>query len=161
MDLQSVIVGSILVAIFIVPLFFLQKRQSKKQLEDLLNIAAKHQMVVDMHDLWDPCFALGLDSKSRKLVYARKLDTRYKEVVIDLAEVGSCSLYKTSRDVNGDKVIDLIGLQFTYRKDFKTPDTYLEFYNKEERLNLNDELQLAEKWHKLILAYLAVPAKAV
>ena len=161
MDLQSIIVGSILVGMFVVPIIFLQKKQSKKQLQDFLEIAGKNQVVVDMYDLWEPCFGIGLDSKNGKLLYTRKYDTKYKNVVIDLADVGTCSLYKTSRDVNGDKVIDTIGLQLTYRKDFKTPDTYLEFYNKEERLNLNDELQLAEKWQQLIVALLAVPAKAV
>ena len=122
-------------------------------------MAAQHQLSVSHHDFWDPCYAIGVDQNRKQLLYTRKHEERYDQVVVDLTKVEKCIVSSISREVKGDKVIDKVGLLFTYRLGLTLSPTHLEFYDKEESLNLNEEFVLAKKWEALVNSYLAVPSR--
>lgn len=159
MELQSIIIGVLCLAVFIVPIFLLQKRQSGKSLQDYSDMAAKQGLSILKNEFWDPCYALGVDPDKKMLFYTKKHEEGYDQVLIDLSQVEKCTVSNISREVKGDKVIDNVGLLLTYRLGLKLSPTYLEFYNKEETLNLNEELLLAKKWEAIIGSFLAVPSR--
>lgn len=64
-----------------------------------------------------------------------------------------------NRTVNDSLIIDRLALKFSFRNS-KLSDQVLEFYNKEETMAVNDEVQLSEKWKAMINAHIeAMPPR--
>ncbi|BBE20045.1 hypothetical protein AQPE_4236 [Aquipluma nitroreducens] len=73
---------------------------------------------------------------------------------IDLADILKCRVIESSRSVSTKegslKVVDKIELSFV-NPDKNKPDTKVEFYNADyDRLTLTGEVQLSEKWCKIL-----------
>ncbi|GAB3196254.1 hypothetical protein ABID22_002830 [Pontibacter aydingkolensis] len=151
MDLETLIIGAISLAVFIVPIILIQSKQKAKKnklLSEFLASGEQQQLRITQYDFWNQCYGIGLDEVQQKLFYANKCAGKEQQLVINLAEVSKCRLVSEKREVNGNVVFDLIGLHISFRNP-KLPDQHLEFYNKEISLSLMDELQLAEKWNAL------------
>jgi hypothetical protein len=152
MDLATLIIGLLSVAVFIVPVLYIQRKQkgnSGKLLAAFMAAGAQQGLRITKHERWNEQFAIGLDETQHKLFYMNKQALTPQQVVVDLAEVKNCAVVNMSRDVNGSRIIDLIGLRFSFHNT-KWPEQLLEFYNKEESMLLSGELQLAEKWRVIV-----------
>lgn len=156
MDLQSIIIGLASIAPLVALALYLHskyKQNLSMKLQAFQAVAARQGLVITEQDIWDPGYAIGLDKQSMKLLYTQKIDNQEREIVLDLNEVQQCSVSNTARDVNGGKVIDNIDLIFTLRNARHSKHT-LAFYNREESLNLREELRLAEKWRDIVNVHL-------
>lgn len=152
MDIASVIIGLVSLALFIVPVIYIQGKQKKAETrlqEDFLRVARQQQLVISQHDLWNSRFAIGIDTDKGVLFYLKKWEEGKEELQIHLSEVASCRVNNENREVNGNRVIDLIELRFTFRGS-KLREQALEFYSKEESMSLSEELLLAEKWKSIV-----------
>jgi hypothetical protein len=157
MDLETIIIGILSLTFFIVPIVLIQRNNKKKKgmlLQDFRQLAGQQQLSISQHDSWDTIYTIGIDSDQKKLLYTRKREGKDQEIVIDLAEVSQCRVNNLSRETNGNKVIDRIELAFLPRHA-KQPEQTLEFYSREESLNLSEELKLSEKWHAIVNSHLA------
>lgn len=156
MELGSVIFGLLAVACFVVPVIYLQrvkKIEREKVLKEFLLLAEQEQLRISTFDFWNHAFAIGIDTHKNKLFFFKKEEGKAKKMLIDLSEVEKCSLINISRLVNDSRVVDYLGIAFAF-KNAKFPEKNLYFYNKEESLSVNDELQLSGKWKDIITAHL-------
>jgi len=148
MDLSTIIIGIVALALFVVPIMYIQrvqKRKAEKQLHEFITQGEAQQLKLTKHEFWDDCYGIGLDERQQKLFYVRKFKDREQQKVVSLADMKKCSVSNLSRESNGTKVIDQIELRFTPR-DAKAQDVCLEFYSREVNLMLAEELQTANKW---------------
>jgi hypothetical protein len=154
MDRGTLIIGVIVLLACFLPLLLVymsRKKQERLILKYLEDHAHSKNSIIDTHDLWSNT-AIGIDSNKHILYFLRK--TSADEIVeINLKDVQKCKLSTTKASYNekGSKEsISKIDLVFTY-SDTHKPVILLEFYNtRYDNLTLNSELQLAEKWEKIV-----------
>lgn len=153
MNTNSLLVWLVVIVVisgFIVFLRYKNKKSKEEKLSPLFNIARENNCEISMYDRWDKTL-IGLDnSVNNKLFFIRKVAENETRRVINLSEIKTCRIAKTTRTayLNKENVIvtDKIDLVLSYGEKSK-PDVVLEFYNTDyDSLNLSGELQLAEKW---------------
>ncbi|WP_299825355.1 hypothetical protein [uncultured Pontibacter sp.] len=150
MDFVTIIIGLISLALFIVPIMYISRKQKQvagKAMQEFLALAGQQELSLTKYDFWNQRFALGLDEKQHKLFYFCKQADKEQVLLLDLADVKSCELVKDSREVNDNKIIDLIALRLSFRA---AKPQLLVFYQKEDNMLLGGELQLATKWSAII-----------
>lgn len=153
MGLGNIVIGAVLMAAFVVP-FILSGRSSKKRKKQMLlslrAIANEHNSKVSFHEFCAD-FVIGIDEEKNLVFFYKKNEGKELTNFINLSEIKNCRAHILRREaVKGvDKVIDKIDLSFTpYDTAKKVID--LEFYNTEVSSVLTGELQVIEKWSKLI-----------
>ncbi len=152
MNLNLTIIGLFSLALIIVPFIFFQLKQTnrnQKLSSDFMIMAEKQKLAITLCDFWSPNYAIGIDTQNLKLLYIKKHEGADQQTIIDLTKVNRCSENKLSTEIGGSKVIDRIELVFTHH-DKKYPAKALEFYNREENLMLDNELQICERWNTVI-----------
>lgn len=152
MDLVSSLIGLGLVMLTILPFVYFHfslKKKKQEFIKEYLGLAAQHQAVITQYDVWSNYFAIGMDRRSNKLFYYRKLEGKEEKALINLSDIAKCRVHNLKKTQNGDQVIDRLELVFTYR-NAKSPEQALMFFSKEEFMTHNGELQLVEKWSKEI-----------
>ncbi len=166
MDLQTIIIGLVATALCVLPILYLQsirKKEKGKLLQSFLAVAAQRQLQLSTSEMWDPFFAIGIDLQKMQLIYLSDCTYSESTIQLDLTTIEKCTVEKLSSQANGNLVIEAIALKIRYRDAAKFKESTLVFYQKEMSLNLRDELQLAEKWQKIIESTLKTipPAEAV
>ncbi|WP_114783536.1 hypothetical protein [Botryobacter ruber] len=162
MDLETIITGLVFLALCILPVIYVQRKQKakkKKLIKEFTSLAQHRQITISQHDFWQPDYAIGIDTVNKKLLYTRKKEGNEQLIVVDLQDLKQCRVNNLYRDANGSRTIDLIELSLVFA-NAKTPEKKLEFYNREVNLNFNDELLLAQTWENIINSSSAVTAKA-
>ncbi|GAF03926.1 hypothetical protein [Saccharicrinis fermentans] len=150
------LIGAI-IAIIIIFYRVKESKKKKKVKEDLNGLAKDHGCTITYYDFWNHA-KLGFDNKAGVLFFVRTIHEQEHSSVIKLSEISKCEMMRSVRSLSAGKnspdVIDKIGLIFI-ANDKKKSDVTLEFYNTQyDSLNLNGELQLAEKWLALSQEFL-------
>jgi hypothetical protein len=157
MNLTITLIAVLMIVLAIVPFLLINRKKKKAEeqfLQSFLNMAKKNNNDITSYDLWNKS-AIGLDKKNHKLFYCKKSAENLLALEIDLSEIQKCQVVNSNRSVVSQTVIDKISLVLVNR-DKSKPETMIEFYNNDiDSLNLNGEVQLTEKWHKIINADLA------
>lgn len=101
-----------------------------------------------------------MDEAAHIIFFTRKVKETETLQTIHLAEVQKCRVINSGRvvsqTVGNHQVIEKLELEFAYWNKVKTA-TVLEFYNTDsDSLTLTGELQLAEKWNKIVNNCLSV-----
>lgn len=155
MDLETAITGAIFIAIFSLPFIFMLNGRKKKEkliLQSISAIANNHNCKLSQHDLCEE-FAIGLDETANHLFFLKKANDKEVSQYVNLAEIKSCKVIKTEHNIGNKldnyKSIDNLDLHFSFL-DKNNPDIILTFYNAEENLELNGEVQTIEKWAKIV-----------
>ena len=155
MDSGTLIVGAIMIVICILPFILINnsiKKQKKQLLQSLSGLATQQNCKITQHELGSN-LAIGMDENADFLFFFRRV--KDKEIVqhIDLKDIQNCKVLNTSRTVRNSKenyqVTDKLELCVTPKAKSR-PDILLEFYNSDENSQLDGELQLIEKWTKII-----------
>lgn len=154
MDSNSLIIGLILLAMSVLPIYFFnlsRKRKQQKVLQSLNNIAGVHNCRISAYDICGD-LVIGWDETNKFVFYLRKANEITSELYVDLATVKGCKVINTARTIKhkdgNQKVTEKVELSFTPLNAGN--EVKWEFYNEEVNTQLNTELQLAEKWSKLI-----------
>lgn len=156
MDLGTIIVTLVFIAIVTVPFIltgYSKKRKKKNLFCRLTEMAENEDCIISYHEFCGD-FVIGLDEVAGRLFFFKKSENHKIVQSVNLREFKSCRLVNSNRTV-GDKktnysVIDKLELCF-YPNDKSKPDILVELYNDEyDSLTLSGELQLAEKWEKLL-----------
>lgn len=152
MDLISALIGIVSLAFFIVPIVYLQimkKNGRKKFLNNFMLLGRQHQVNISQHDFWNHSYAIGLDETANKLFFLKTAANTEQKISINLSEVEKCKLVNKNRTIDNNKIIDSLELVLTFRNP-GMPEKTLEFYDREESMSVNEEVQLIEKWNTLI-----------
>jgi hypothetical protein len=165
MDLGTLEIALVLVAICVVPFILMgrnKKKRDKQLLQLLLNSATKENCKITQSEYLND-IAIGLDEANNKLFFFKKIEENEIAQHVNLLEMKSCGILNSNRPLDSKKhkdvIIEKIGLSFTPIEKNKT-HTIFEFFNSEETMLLSGELQLAQKWAKIVNDKLkAIPAK--
>ncbi len=154
-DMGTAITGIVFLALFALP-FVLDRRsrdnKKKRALLSLQQLAEQHQCRIDHHEL-SGAVALGLDERKNAIFYLRQEKEGHSSQYAHLAEMRSCNLVNSMRSTKqGGAVIaptDRVQLNLQPRDSSKA-EVQLEIFDAGSGLQLNGELQVAERWSKLI-----------
>ncbi|WP_299700534.1 hypothetical protein [uncultured Pontibacter sp.] len=159
MDFETIILGLLCLGAFLVPIFYIQRMQTgqtNKALKVFLAAAEQQGLHLSKHDLWNEQYGIGLDETKGKLYYWHNDAVDPQEVLIDLGTVRRSTVENMYREVNGNRIIDSIGLRVSLH-GAKAPELYLPFYTKEGSMMLSNELPLAEKWNAILQSAVVTP----
>jgi hypothetical protein len=163
MDLGTIIITLVFITIVTVPFVltgYSKKRKRKNLFNQISKMAEKEACVITQHEFCGN-FVIGLDGAANRLFFFKKVENLEISKSVNLREFKSCRLINSNRTV-GDKksgynVVDKLELCF-YPNDKSKPDILVELYNDEyDSLTLSGELQLAEKWEKLLNERMKTP----
>lgn len=162
MDTTSIIIGLFFVAIFIVPIWLIQRSQNKSKgtlSKSFKQAASSNGLTITMSDFWANLYSIGVDEKNNKLLYLAHKESGDKVVVVDLSTLEKCSIErKTHQSGTGkhqETVTEHLDLKLIHNDAMHTSDR-LEFYDESTSLHMNGEQILLEKWQKIIGNKLAV-----
>lgn len=154
MDLNTSIIGLIILTIISVPLVYIQMSQNiqkKKAKHKFIANAKTNQVHISEMDFWGTYYAIAMDSSENKLVYSKKTDDETVWITADLNKVTDCYIHKTERTFKNkttNKIetdrIDLV-LRTKDQKDY-----VFEFFNVDINVEMTKEKVLLEKWQAQI-----------
>ena len=155
MESGTTIVGIIIVIICIIPfalISFKRRKHTKRQLSRFIHFAEKNNRKVSRFDVWNNA-AIGIDDAARTVFYTRNSGDQKAAQHIQLADISKCRIVNTGRAVNNKggnySVVDKLELGFSFHDNRN--EIFLELYNvAHDNLTLNGELQLGEKWCKIV-----------
>ncbi|MGW8123133.1 hypothetical protein ACV07N_10790 [Roseivirga echinicomitans] len=156
MELSSTLVGLAALALFILPIVYLQgiqKRKEKKLLGEFLQLSQEKGLNLTYSEVWNYVYCMGLDTQTKQLIHFKKRGELPEIQVIDLKPFKQCTVNKLGRTVKTTdgavKVIEKLQLVLTPSNSHNKPET-IEFYNAEESNSITTELPLIAKWEKQI-----------
>ncbi|SFS33154.1 hypothetical protein [Lutibacter maritimus] len=148
MDSSTLIIGLVMVALCTLP-FILSGNSRTKNEQKIKNaffeLATKNNTTILQNDIWYKS-AIGINTTSNELFFYRKIKDTETSEIIQLSDYQKCKIMKLNDSSNH---IELLQLVLTSSSSNK-PEIVLEFYNAELNPQLNKEVQLIEKWSKLI-----------
>jgi hypothetical protein len=160
MDKASTIIMLGIIVATILPFFIfyiIKKGKDGKFLKHFIDLAQKEKISISQREFWDHKFVIGIDTDSKKIIYANKLQNEVEEAVIDLTEVEKCrvvTINKANKSQNGkNPTSDRLELVFTYRNAEK-PEKSLKFYENDEFMPNAAECSHVENWYNIISAKL-------
>ncbi|WP_372948605.1 hypothetical protein [Mariniphaga sp.] len=165
MDLGTIIITLVFIAIVTVPFIltgYSRKRKKKNLFHRLTQMAGNEGCTITHHEFCAD-FVIGLDGMANRLFFYKKVETLEIAKSLHLREFKSCKVINSNRTVENKKekyyVVDKLDLIF-YPTEKGAPEISIELYNDEyDSLTLTGELQLAEKWEKLLNEQLKSPPK--
>lgn len=154
MDLGATITVTLFILLFVVPFIIIKRRSSKndKQFQEaLFKLAHDANRKIAHFDRWRNS-AIGIDEQNEFIFFIREIKSDRTTKVVQLEKIARCRLVNTNRTA-GEKnvrIIDRLELALSSHQK-NEPELILEFYNSDyDSLVLSGELQLAEKWVKII-----------
>jgi len=153
MNLGTIIIGAIAVAICFLPFFLMnsgKKKRDRQLIQSLNDFAAKSNCSISKTDIWYNA-AIGLDEKNKVLFFLKKENDKESIKEIKLSEIQNAKILKNSKPYgkknNESILIEHIGLALS-SGDKNKPDIVLTFYSSISNRQIHTEFQLAEKWEK-------------
>lgn len=157
MDIEwgTVIIGILFLALFALPFVIDQRSRAarkKRVLRSLQELAEQQGCRIDQHELCGD-LALGLDEGKNAIFYYRQEKEGHSSHSAHLAEMRSCKLVNATRNNKhgGGTAALTERVQLSLLpKDQSKAELRLELFDAGSGLQLNGELQVAERWSKVI-----------
>lgn len=151
MDSSSIIIGLVILALVILPFIYFSTRNKNKEnknVKEFIQTGLKYGLEFSETEQWGNCL-LGLDPVKRKILFRQFSGDQFTETVFDLNEVKSCSLLVNNLQSAGtSQAPDKIELVFQPKN--KKAVENLQLYNSETDHVVYTQLEIGEKWTKLI-----------
>jgi hypothetical protein len=137
--------------------FILLGRNARKREKQFLNmltaVAEKNNCSISQHNFWGHA-AIGIDEAAQMVFFTKKTPEMETGQRLSLHEIQKCRVINTSRTERNDggnfTITDKLELAFA-PKDRNKTETAFTFYDAtHDGANLTGELQLAEKWCRII-----------
>lgn len=151
MDLGTTITGIVLLILCILPIVFFSRNRKKREKElfqTIADLAANDNTKISQ---FEHCgdLVIGMDEGGKSIYFAKRFDENQIAKVVNLKEVKNCKVVNVSRKVSNENgshnVLEKLELKFE-PVDKSKSEYVFEFYRVEDRIPLNGELQLIEKW---------------
>lgn len=155
MNLGTFIVGVIALGICVLPFVLMvggRKKKEKKLLLLFSTMAKEQNCEISQYEFCDE-FIIGLDEIANFLFFFRKSNSKEMSEQINLAEIKTCKINRIGHYDNNKEgshsTIEKLELQFSFIDKNKT-DLFLPFFNEEEDIQMNGEIQVIEKWNEIV-----------
>ncbi len=155
MDISTTLIGLVMLALFVVPIWYAVQKESTENkyfLKTFMEEARKESLNITAYDRLHHAL-IGVDRTAQKVLFAEINDEQITTRVVNLDGLKSCAVFEvssTKKTKHGkEKVIGGIDLQFVYF-DPKRADVFVRFYDGQNDLAPDGEMQLAEKWNTLL-----------
>ena len=148
---SNIILGIVITIIVIIPVVILAtsgKRRNKIAIRKFTNFATANGLVISEFDSCD-LGIIGIDSNAKKLAYLQKGKDGF---IIDLHDAKSCNSRTSSENTQGD-IIDKLVIDIEFKEGKGTK--ILPLFSSENKLALDAEKVITEKWNRTIAANLA------
>ena len=159
MELGTVIMTAIILAVIIVPFLMLNRNSNKTKnqvLQVLDSLAKKHNCQLSQQE-FGRSFAIGMDETNHFVFFYKKVKEHEYEQFVDLSKIQFCKVENISRTakINGleNKYVDRLYLSFVPLHNDK-PEVRFEFFNSDITMQLGGELWAINKWVQLINVHL-------
>ncbi len=154
MDLGSITVGTIIVAICIVPFVIMainKKKKENKMLQALNHIATTQNHTVSDYEFCGD-FVIGRDKELNAIFFYKESNGQTQSSSVDLSTIKNCQAVKTHRNVKsgGEQltITERVALAFT-PSNGANQEVSFTLYDV-DNMQLNGEIQLADSWSALI-----------
>tara|TARA_B100002049_G_scaffold22060_1_gene14819 strand:- start:1941 stop:2414 length:474 start_codon:yes stop_codon:yes gene_type:complete len=156
MDTVSTLIGLGLLAVFMLPIFYLiwqQNNKERNRLKNLKKIRAENNLTTDTVEI-SANLLLGLDSKANKLLIIEPANNMQHRV-LDLTRIKNSKVNSHPFQEN-HKLIKSVSLDLTEDSKIQKP-TEIIFYDEDDNENNNasERLVAAQKWQRIISAKLS------
>lgn len=156
MDTVSTLIGLGLLAVFMLPIFYLiwqQNNKEKNRLKNLKKISAENNLTTDTVEI-SANLLLGLDSKANKLLIIEPTNNMQHRV-LDLNKIKNSKVNSHPFPEN-QKLIKSVSLDLIEDNKNQKP-TEIIFYDEDDNENNNasERLIAAQKWQRIISAKLS------
>ena len=148
---SNIILGIVITIVVIIPVVILAtsgQRKHKKAIRKFTNFATSNGLVISEFDSCD-LGIIGIDSNTKKLAYMQK---GKDGIIIDLHDAKSCNSRTSSETINGE-LIDKLIIDIELKEGNGTK--FLPLFTSENKLTLDNEQRITEKWRKIIASNLA------
>ena len=165
MDPASIIIGIVIVCLCTIPFVYTavkQKQDENRMILTLAEMAKKENCKITSCKLFGNS-VIAIDEPG-KFIFFYKKDNDYDSetrTVVNLNDIQKCRLVNINRSVGEKKknvVVDKVELNFL-PKDKSKSDISIVFFNSNESMQLNRELQLAMEWEEIVNKNLKSMAK--
>ncbi len=157
MELGTLITGAIIVAICIIPIYFMgmDGRKRKKQVNlALQELARQHQLILVDSD-YCGYFAIGIDQAGTTLCFVNLHPSVQMALMVPLREYRQVELLQATAHIHqqgiDSRLVELVGIRLLAAQH---PALSLPFYDMNLDVQLSREVALADKWVKRIAAAL-------
>ncbi|MDO6518859.1 hypothetical protein [Zobellia uliginosa] len=155
LDLGTSLVGAISVLVCVIPFVLVTrsvKKKEKAMLRSLSDFAEQENCKIHQHEYLGD-FIIGMDTNKKVVFFYKEERDASEKLSVDLKDVKSCKasrIGKTFRNKGKvEQVIKRIELVFT-TSPADSRNVVFELFNSHNNLQLNGELQTAEKWAKIV-----------
>jgi hypothetical protein len=157
MDLGTIIIGTIMIAICLMPFVLMSRSRKNKEKaisRNLEKAALENGGRISAYDI-NLTIGIGMDDVNRVVYFSRLIGGRETIQQVSLSDVQSCKVIIKSKvnAVYGGTIIEKLTLAFSLKETKKGGFVY-EFFDAIENIQLNGELQLIEKWQQKITTHL-------
>ncbi|MCK0160359.1 hypothetical protein [Allomuricauda sp. F6463D] len=154
MELGTIIIGLLIIALCALPFIFMargRKRKQKELLDNLKNIAESNNTDIGTFD-FGPGFVIGLSSAKNYVLFYKKKKEQHIEMCIPINTLRKCEVKEAKQSVAAQKGKEEIinKLELVCYSNASSNSNSFEFYNADDFLQLNGELQLAKKWENMV-----------
>jgi hypothetical protein len=151
MDTTTTLLTLFVLTLCALPIVIAKRSKAKKERElkeTILKLAGNSNTQIDQFDRWNNK-AVAIDNLNNKVFFISGKANAHR--LIDLSTIQQASLIKTHHNGGAEssaiKKVDL----YLLPKERGKPNIELEFYDADhDSLTIRDELQLAEKWSKIL-----------
>lgn len=154
MDLGSITVGTIILAICIAPFVIMainKKKKENKMLQALNQIAATQNHTISAYEFCGD-FVIGRDEKMDTIFFYKESNGQGLSSSVNLSTIKNCQAVKAHRTVKSDgerlTITERVALAFT-PTNAADQEVNFTLYDV-DNMQLNGELQLADTWSTLI-----------
>ena len=155
MDLNTTIIGLLILALFILPVILISrsgKSKGKKFEKDFFSESSKNELIISEKALWDEQ-AIGIDIVKNKIIYLDWSGPERIDYIFELKDVkvfeSEPSLGERNKKNFSYKKVERLGLRFCF-KDSAKRDLNITFYIAGIGQQFDDQVTLFEKWSKII-----------
>ncbi len=156
MELGTAITAGIMMLICAIPFILIhrsRKKKEKKLLSLISQIAEKSNSTISTFETWQNSI-IGLDDQKNLLFYGRMNNNEVNiQRQVDLNQIKSCVINTNYRIVKphevNQRIIDKIELSLA-SKEAKKSIHKITFFDSDDDLQLSGEVQLSQKWERLI-----------
>jgi hypothetical protein len=157
MNLTTILLAGGTIGLCMIPFFLMTRSRNereKKLLQSLLNISNQGNCKITLHEISGD-LAIGIAEHDNVLLFFKQGKEKETQKFINLAPFQSCRVNNLGRTIKNtdDNYRKIERLELLLEPlDKKQATISLEFYNMEDSFQLDGELQLVEKWEKIINA---------
>lgn len=154
MDTASALIGLVLIAVCALPFILMgrgRKKIEKRLFSTLQSLASEHHTTISEHDFGTQ-FGVGLSADGQHIFFTKQPDGKAIEnqhIALQLVQRSMAN--SITRSVGNGKgnetVIDRLELDFQ-QKDPKAATQKLVFFNSDDNVHMDNELELLRKWEK-------------